>query len=291
MFTMESVKQKSGILLIDKTIGPTSRQVVNAVSSLLHTKKVGHVGTLDPFATGLLIVTVNHGTEIGSYLEALNKTYVATIKLGEKTDTGDLTGQVVETKKLQKPLNFDEVAAILASFHGKRQQIPPMYSALKRDGKPLYKYAREGIILDREPRDIEVFAISLLSLEHDKITFQTVVSKGTYIRTLAEEIAEALGSVGHLVSLRRTAIGDFQVDDALKIEDAKYGNVVDILSALSNLKQIEVNEQKAIDVKNGKSLVIKADDNLVLLIHNKLPLAIYEKRDDGLYYSRRGLFE
>ncbi|MDY0345805.1 MAG: tRNA pseudouridine(55) synthase TruB, partial [Bacilli bacterium] len=207
------MKQNSGIILIDKTIGPTSRQVVNGVTKQLMSKKVGHVGTLDPFASGLLILTVNQATKIGAYLEALDKTYIAKIKLGEKTDTGDLTGKVIESKETLESLDLAKINDVLALFLGKRTQIPPMYSALKRDGKPLYKYAREGIELERLPRDIEIFEIQLLSFGNNVIEFSTRVSKGTYLRTLAEEIAVELGSVGHLIFLRRTAIGDFKISD------------------------------------------------------------------------------
>jgi tRNA pseudouridine55 synthase len=290
MFTMESVKQKSGIFLIDKNVGPTSRQVVNSVSYLLHNKKVGHVGTLDPFASGLLILTINHGTKIGAYLEALDKTYVATIKLGEKTNTGDLTGEIIDRKVWQNSLLLNDIKAIMASFIGKRTQIPPMFSALKRDGKPLYKYAREGKILERQPRNIEIFEMRLLSLENDMLTFSTRVSKGTYVRTLAEEIAEALGTVGHLISLRRVAIGTFKVANALQVSDLSFENIIPITQALMHIKQIEVKEDVVADIKNGKSLRLNCDNDIVLLLCQNVPLALYEKRDDGLYYSRRGLF-
>ncbi len=290
MFSMESVKQKSGILLLDKTIGPTSRQVVNGVSSFLKTKKVGHVGTLDPFASGLLILTVNQATKIGAYLEALDKTYVAKIKLGKKTDTGDLTGQVIASEKVAKNLGSAKINDVLQSFLGKRTQIPPMFSALKREGKPLYKYAREGIEVERKPRNIEIFDIHLISYENDIVEFQSRVSKGTYIRTLGEEIAVALGTLGHLVSLRRTAIGNFKIEDAIPLEDVNFDQLIPMRKALSHLPSIEVDDLVAIDIKNGRSLKLNIDDNLVLLICKDQALALYEKRDDGLYYSRRGLF-
>ncbi|HOC81203.1 MAG TPA: tRNA pseudouridine(55) synthase TruB, partial [Bacilli bacterium] len=258
---MESVKQKSGILLLDKTIGPTSRQVVNGVSSLLKTKKVGHVGTLDPFASGLLILTVNQATKIGAYLEVLDKTYVAKINLGKKTDTGDLTGQVIASEKVAKNLGSAKINDVLQSFLGKRTQIPPMFSALKREGKPLYKYAREGIEVERKPRNIEIFDIHLISYENDIVEFQSRVSKGTYIRTLGEEIAVALGTLGHLVSLRRTAIGNFKIEDAIPLEDVNFDQLIPMRKALSHLPSIEVDDLVAIDIKNGRSLKLNIDDN------------------------------
>jgi tRNA pseudouridine55 synthase len=287
---MESVKQNSGIILIDKTIGPTSRQVVNGVTKQLMSKKVGHVGTLDPFASGLLILTVNQATKIGAYLEALDKTYIAKIKLGEKTDTGDLTGKVIESKETLESLDLAKINDVLALFLGKRTQIPPMYSALKRDGKPLYKYAREGIELERLPRDIEIFEIQLLSFGNNVIEFSTRVSKGTYLRTLAEEIAVELGSVGHLIFLRRTAIGDFKISDANKLEDVTFEALIPIRQALSHMPFLEIDGQSVVDVKNGKPLNLDKTEHLILLINQENAIAIYEKRDDGLYYSRRGLF-
>lgn len=290
MLKMETVKQKSGIILIDKTIGPTSRQIVNAVSFLLHTKKVGHVGTLDPFASGLLILTVNHATKIGSYLETLDKTYVAKIKLGDKTDTGDLTGQIIASHDVPRLINKQVISDVLQSFLGKRQQIPPMFSALKRDGKPLYKYAREGKTLKREPRDILIHEIMLLSFDVDTIEFQARVSKGTYVRTLGEEIAEALGTVGHLISLRRVAIGVFDVAEAIHVDDVSNDQMIDIVSALKHMRQVAVEPEQVKDIKNGRPISLNVFEEQVLLVSDKEALAIYERRDDGLYYSRRGLF-
>ena len=290
MLKMETVKQKSGIILIDKTIGPTSRQIVNAVSFLLHTKKVGHVGTLDPFASGLLILTVNHATKIGSYLETLDKTYVAKIKLGDKTDTGDLTGQIIASHDVPRLINKQVISDVLQSFLGKRQQIPPMFSALKRDGKPLYKYAREGKTLKREPRDILIHEIMLLSFDVDTIEFQARVSKGTYVRTLGEEIAEALGTVGHLISLRRVAIGVFDVAEAINVDDVSNDQMIDIVSALKHMRQVAVEPEQVKDIKNARPISLNVFEEQVLLVSDKEALAIYERRDDGLYYSRRGLF-
>lgn len=291
MFSMESVKQKSGILLIDKRPGPTSRQVVNRVSYLLKTKKVGHIGTLDPFASGLLILTVNHATKTGTYLETLDKTYIAKLKLGEKTDTGDFTGEVIEKCEVDKKLDLEKISAVLTSFVGKRTQIPPMYSALKREGKPLYKYAREGVILEREPREITIYSLRLLSYQDGVLEFEAKVSKGTYIRTLGEDIAHELGSVGHLSDLRRTAIGTFRVEDAFSCEDATYERVIDIIKALSHLSHIEISKEQVVDVKNGKPQTLDSEEPLVLLIHDNKAIALYEKRENRLYYCRRGLFE
>ena len=166
-----------------------------------------------------------------------------------------------------------------------------MYSALKRDGKPLYKYAREGLTLQREPREITIFSLRLLSYQDDIIEFEAKVSKGTYIRTLGEDIAQQLGSVGHLRELRRTAIGAFQVQDALSCEDATYEHLIDMTKALSHLSHIEISEEQVVDVKNGKPIALDSDEQLLLLTHKNKAIALYEKRENRLYYCRRGLFE
>ncbi|MFA6645143.1 MAG: pseudouridine synthase, partial [Bacilli bacterium] len=179
---------------------------------------------------------------------------------------------------------------VLQSFLGKRTQIPTMFSALKREGKPLYKYARAGIEVERQPRNIEVFDISLIGYTNGIVEFKSRVSKGTYIRTLGEEIAVALGTLGHLVSLQRTAIGNFKIEDAIPLEDVNFDQLIPMRKALSHLPSIEVGDLVTIDIKNGRSLKLNIDDELVLLICKDQALALYEKRDDGLYYSRRGLF-
>lgn len=212
------------------------------------------------------------------------------MKLGEKTDTGDLMGQIISTQEVPQNLDFAKITVVLQSFLGKRQQIPPMYSALKRDGKPLYKYAREGIEIERQPRDIEIFDIHLLSFENDIIKFFARVSKGTYVRTLGEEIAVGLGTLGHLISLRRVAIGNFAVDHAVGLEYVEYEKLIPMRQALAHLPRVEVDDATALDIKNGKPLSVMRNDALLAIIYRDQALAIYEKREDGLYYSRRGLF-
>jgi len=286
---MVSVNNKSGIVLVDKEIGATSRQVVNRACHILSIKKIGHIGTLDPFATGLLILIIDQATKIASYLEVLDKTYVAKLKLGAKTVSGDLTGEVVATSEVKSNLSIGEISAALTSFVGKRTQIPPMYSALKRDGKALYEYARAGIEVERKARDIEVFDIELISFSDGVIEFAVRVSKGTYIRTLGEDIALSLGTLGHLISLRRLAIGRFRVEDAVSIERIDTSAIIDIEHALSHLEHVEIDDRDAAYVKNGRALNLHSSEPIVLVTNRGQPLAIYERRDDGLYYCRRGL--
>ena len=234
----------SGSLLINKEIGLTSRQEVNKVSQKLGEKKAGHIGTLDPFADGLLIVLLGSSTKISPFLEVMDKTYLATLKLGTKTNTGDLTGETVETKEIPE-LKKDEISKVLQGFLGKSMQIPPIFSALKVNGQEMYKYARKGIEIERKPREIEVFDIHLISFEKDEITFLAKVSKGTYIRTLGEDISERLGTVGHLTKLSRIAIGPYSLKDAKKSSEVTENDLLPIEKMLSHIKTFEVEGELA----------------------------------------------
>lgn len=210
-----------GVLLLDKPPGLSSNHALQRAKRTVDAAKAGHTGTLDPFATGLLVCCTGRATKIsGAMLEA-DKTYLATITFGVETDSGDLTGNVVsqadatfagvDTKALQD---------VLLTFTGTLSQIPPMYSALKRDGKPLYEYARAGIELERAPRTITIYSLELLGMGADGMTAEVEVacSKGTYIRTLAQDIGRALGCYAHLSALRRTRVGPFSLDRAVTLE-------------------------------------------------------------------------
>jgi tRNA pseudouridine55 synthase len=279
-----------GIILVDKPKAITSRDVVDAIMKKFDTKKVGHTGTLDPFATGLMMITLGKGTKLGPFIENLFKVYTATIQLGTKTDTGDLMGEVVATSDVIEM--YDQfILDTLESFIGKQMQIPPMYSALKKDGKPLYAYAREGITVERFPRPIEIFEMKLGSLTKNTITFNVKCSKGTYVRTLGEAIAEKLGMVGHLTMLRRLAIGQYKVSGAKTIDDVSKADVIAPLAALSFMPQRVVGDGYVKAIKDGKPQSLPDSLSPVVLISaQKELLAIYEKRDDGLFYSVRGLF-
>lgn len=185
-----------GLILINKQKGFTSHDVVNVIRKKLNTKKVGHTGTLDPNATGVLPILIGKGTKISKYLMEHDKTYIATLKLGEKTDTGDSEGQVIEEKSIPKDLRKEDINDVLQNFFGKQKQVPPMYSAIKINGKKLYEYAREGKEVKLEAREIEIYKIELLEYQNNKIKFEVECSKGTYIRTLCEDIAKKLGTVG-----------------------------------------------------------------------------------------------
>ena len=278
----------SGSLLINKEIGLTSRQEVNNVSRKLGEKKAGHIGTLDPFADGLLIVLLGSSTKISPFLEVMDKTYLATLKLGTKTNTGDLTGEVVETKEIRE-LKKDEISKVLQGFLGKSMQIPPIFSALKVNGQEMYKYARKGIEIERKPREIEVFDIHLISSEKDEITFLAKVSKGTYIRTLGEDIAERLGTVGHLTKLSRIAIGPYSLKDAKKSSEVTENDLLPIEKMLSHIKTFEVEGELAKKALNGMHFRLPINDENILLKDKNGIIAYYKREPSGVYGCVRGL--
>jgi tRNA pseudouridine55 synthase len=208
----------TGVLLVDKPEGTTSAGVIRALKPRLGRAKVGHLGTLDPFASGLLPLCLGEATKVARYLLAERKAYIGTIRLGTLTDTLDRTGAVVGTRPVPV-LTAAEVDAVQARFTGRQQQVPPMYSALKRDGVPLYKLARRGLEVERSARDIEIGRLSLALRDGDRLDFEVECSKGTYVRVLAADVGEALGTVAHLERLRRTAVGSFRVEQATPLEE------------------------------------------------------------------------
>lgn len=278
-----------GILLVDKQATWSSRDVVNKTMSTFHIKKVGHTGTLDPFATGLMIVTIGKGTKTGPFIEALEKTYVATVKLGEKTATGDTEREVSETASIP-PLTKEQVEEVLKSFLGEISQIPPQASAIKVDGVPSYKRERAGEDFELEPRLITIYSMKLIELALPLLTFEVRASKGTYVRTLAEDIAKKLGTLGHLISLRRTKIGKFDVKNAADILAIKEEQILPISTALAHLSKVVIKEEDVKAVKDGKTF--RFGGNKIVLVVDKSgePLAVYERQDDGTYTSLRGLF-
>ena len=208
-----------GVLLLDKPVGLSSNHALQRAKRAMDAQKAGHTGTLDPFATGLLVCCMGRATKISGAMLNADKGYRATIAFGQETDSGDLTGVVVS----QAPADFvgvtqQRLEEVLATFLGTQLQIPPMVSALKRDGKPLYEYARQGIVLERAPREITIRHIELLSFTPMHAEIQVQCTKGTYIRTLAQDIGRVLGCFGHLSALRRTQVGPFMLEDAVELE-------------------------------------------------------------------------
>lgn len=286
---------KDGFLLIDKQVDWTSRDICNKASHILNIKKVGHTGTLDPFATGLLIVAFGNASKAIPFLEDMDKTYVAELTLGKKTNTADLTGEVIEEKPFDH-VTKELIKDTLPKFLGEQEQVPPMTSAIHVDGKKLYELAHKGIEIERKARKIYIYEISLISFNDDKIIFSAKVSKGTYLRTLGEDIANALGTVGHLTALRRVKIHNFSLQNAKIIPDIKEEDLIPIDEILKDIMdRVLVEEPFISKIKNGVSFKqndIKMSNKDTVIFVNKLtnePLAIY-KLDGKEYKCVRGLW-
>lgn len=234
---MSSDATPDGVLLVDKAGGMTSHDVVNLVRRNLDIKKVGHCGTLDPIATGLLLITIGRGTKIQDLLMSEDKSYTGTLTLGASTSTQDRAGEVIETRPVPA-LTEDQIRAAFDKFRGDFYQTPPMVSAKKVGGVPLYKLARQGKVVEREPRFVHVYSYSLDGIRLPDIDFTVVCSKGFYVRTYAHEIGELLGCGAHLKSLRRTKSGRFDVDLAVSVEDIKTQPRAEIVKRILSLPEV-----------------------------------------------------
>lgn len=251
-----------GVVLLDKPAGMSSQGAVTAVKRAFNADKAGHTGTLDPMATGLLPICLGEATKYSQDLLEADKTYIAQVKFGSRTDTGDAEGQIIE--ELPLPVFADKAAikialdALLPKFTGPISQVPPMYSALKRDGKPLYEYARAGVELERAPRNIIIHSIRWTDFSWPEATLEVSCSKGTYIRVLAEDIGNALGCGAHLVGLRRTEVGHLTLEQSFTIESIQGGlkNTADYIlpvdALLQTLPHLTVDEQQAKRLEMGQ---------------------------------------
>jgi tRNA pseudouridine55 synthase len=219
-FAMKSEPMIDGVLLIDKAPAMTSHDVVAITRRVLNTRKVGHCGTLDPLATGLLIITIGRGTKIQDLLMSEDKEYVGTIRLGQTTGSQDADGEILEEKPVPD-LTREQIDAAFGQFKGDFYQTPPMVSAIKKDGVPLYKLARQGKTIEREPRLVHIYGHEILKVDLPEVEFRVVCSKGFYVRTYAHDIGQLLGCGGHLKALRRTASGKFRVDGVLTVEELR----------------------------------------------------------------------
>ena len=279
-----------GILLINKPIGLTSRDVVNKLTKKFGTKKIGHTGTLDPFASGVLIVTINKGTKISTYIEDLDKEYVAELVLGISTDNLDLDGEVISKSEVPLPLDKEKVLEVISHYLGNIKQVPPMYSAIKVNGEPLYKKARRGEVIERKERNVCISNIELLSITNERLIINVKCSKGTYIRTLGADIADELGYGGHLSMLTRTRVGKYSLSVCKTIDEVELNDVIPITDALSHLPSKMVYGFLETKVRNGVPLFLGEEDLLFVKNDKDEPLAIYKKEDDGKHHCLRGLF-
>jgi tRNA pseudouridine55 synthase len=226
-----------GVLLVDKAAGMTSHDVVALVRRQLQIKKVGHCGTLDPIATGLLILTLGRGTKIQDLLMSEDKEYAGTLSLGKTTDTQDRAGEVIQERPVPT-LNQEMVQAVFEKFRGDFYQLPPMVSAIKQGGVPLYKLARQGKTVEREPRLVHVYRSQIGRIAPPEIDFTVLCSKGFYVRTYAHDIGEALGCGAHLKELRRTRSGRFDLERAVSVEEIKNSAPLDLLEKILTLPEV-----------------------------------------------------
>lgn len=214
-----------GVLNIDKPSGLTSHDVVGRVRYISHTRRVGHTGTLDPLATGVLVVCLGRATRLVEYVTGQPKTYLATIHLGQETNTYDAEGEIVAERALPTAVPLADIESHLTAFQGQIAQRPPLYSAIKKDGQPLYKLARQGKEITLEPRQVTVYEIKLLAWKQPFLNLQIHCSAGTYVRSIAHDLGQALGYGGHLTALRRTAVGAFTLDSAVALDNLTATNI------------------------------------------------------------------
>ena len=258
----------SGVLLIDKPQGMTSQQVVSKVKYLLKSdvhdsKKAGHTGTLDPMATGLLPICLGEATKFSHYQLDAVKSYQAIIKLGEQTDTGDAEGQIIATSPVPH-VTQAMLQSVTEQFLGEIMQVPPMYSALKKDGKKLYELAREGIEVERAARPLTIYQLSLTPLSDQQLQLTVTCSKGTYVRVLAEDIAKALGTLGHLTALRRIQTGDFEIANAITLADfaaldvaARFDKLLAVDACVHSLPSLLLDDNQSKRIRQGQRLNVK----------------------------------
>jgi len=251
-----------GIILLDKRLGVSSNKALQEVRRLFNANKAGHTGSLDPLATGLLPLCFGEATKVSALMLDDDKRYQVTMKLGVMTDTGDAEGQVIETKPVPE-LSIEQIQCCLAKFMGLQAQVPPMYSALKLNGKKLYELAREGITVERAPRQITIYELHLLEATFDTLTLDVACSKGTYIRSLAEDIGHDLGCGATVTALRRSQAGQFLLENAKTIEqlsaltnDELQANLIACDKPLEKLPAVHLSEQQAKAISYGQDIDI-----------------------------------
>lgn len=269
----------NGILIINKEKGCTSHDMVYKVKKIFN-EKVGHTGTLDPLAEGVLPILIGKGTLCSKYLINHDKKYVVNLALGQKTETADLEGKIIEEKNIpDKSLTQSKIEKVLKSFIGKQQQMPPIYSAIKVNGKKLYEYARKGQNVEIKPREIEIYDIKLMNIDAQKkqIQFEVFCGKGTYIRSLCEDIAEKLETVGYMESLKRIQVGDFKIEESSKIqeleenkEDTKYleSKIISVEEIFKNKEKIKLDDKKMQLFLNGVKIT-QNQENDIYRIYDK----------------------
>ena len=277
------------VILLNKPAGMTSFDAVAKCRRIFHERKIGHTGTLDPEASGLMIILLGKYTKLLPYCVKNHKAYQATLKLGEMTDTEDIWGTIINTKTPSIHTEA-EIDNAVQSLTGDILQVPPMYSALKKDGKKLYEYARQGIEIEREARPVNISTLEVEKIDETNYRMNAVVSSGTYIRTLITDFGKQLDELAIMSSLIRTKIEHLSLKDACTFEDLESG-----VSFLSPIQVIDptykiVETDRVVDIKNGKRIKLDIRDPQVIFTSNGELLAAYALQEDGLYHCLRGLF-
>lgn len=244
-----------GILLVDKPQGITSHGVISRLRKTLNTRRIGHAGTLDPLATGLLVVAVGPATRFLQYLDLEPKTYVATVKFGESTNTYDAEGEITQTRPIPQDLD-QKIQTHIPAFLGKIAQIPPIFSAIKHQGKPLYEYARNGEDVELKVRYVHIANYEMNNINPPEATFTIVCSGGTYIRSLAHDLGEAIGCGAHITSLRRTGAGTYDIPQTTPLDQITADHLIPVKSALTHLPQVILNPRQLTHIRHGRPVLI-----------------------------------
>jgi len=269
----------NGIIIINKPQGFTSRDVVNKLNHIFHTKKIGHTGTLDPIATGVLVVAIGSYTKLVDELTALDKEYVAEIKLGIKTDTGDISGNVIEENNSFN-INNEDILNVFTNFPKEYEQTVPKYSAVKINGKKLYEYARENIDIDLPKRMVSIYSLELLEFNGNLIKFKACVSKGTYIRSLIEDICEKLNVLGTMNSLVRTKQGKFTIEESNNLDGININTKLLSVKDVLDVTDYSLDDELYKRVANGNKLNLELSDGYYSFTYNDKDIALYNFRNN-----------
>ena len=270
----------NGFILVNKKKDMTSRDVVNFLTKILNTKKIGHTGTLDPFAEGILLVGVNKGLKVVKLLNYKDKEYIAKVKLGIKTDTLDITGNILEEKK--EELNKEELLEVLKSFIGDYSYEVPIYSAIKVNGKKLYEYARNDQKVELPIKNSYIYDIKLIDFKENSFTFSVKVSNGTYIRALVRDISKKLNKLMTLEELTRTKVDNLLIENSYTLEDIKNFKLLKI-NDLLNYKEVELNRDLEDKVLNGNKIKLDEKEDNILFIKEKEEIAVYTREECDIF--------
>ena len=284
----------NGVIVINKSKDITSNKILQQLKHLYNAQKAGHNGTLDPMATGVLPICFGRATKIAQYLLDADKEYIATVKLGIETDSGDAEGNIVKANSNIPQLDKTMLETVLDNFRGEISQVPPMYSALKHNGQPLYKLARKGIQIEIKPRNITIYTLELLGYSDDEMTIKVRSSKGTYIRSLAMDIGNKLGCGGHLIALQRTKSGPFSLEESYTLEELKDLSFEDKLATISHIENIFLDkpsytlaEEEKEDLYSRGKFPLKEELDGTIKVYDEDKFVAIAEFDKGVLINKR----